>query len=452
MKAEFISREINTINMKMEVTAEELQVEIEDIFRKNRKNITIPGFRKGKAPRSIIERYYGKGVFLEDATTAVFNKYYPEALDELDFEPVDSPEIEVVGDKVEEGSPIVFDIKFLTTPIVHLDKYKGVEVTVPPVSVEDEDVEMSLHSTAQRNARLIPVERPAEEGDTVTIDYKGFTEDGTQFEGGTADNYQLKLGSGRFIPGFETQLIGTSTGDDVEISIAFPDEYPEETLAGKPVLFKVNVKEVFEEELPPIDDDLAKECSEFDTLEEWKEDLRKNLLESREKSRRALIRNEAMQQLGEKAIIDIPEVMIDQEVDNRVRQFDQQLGYSGMSIEEYLKNAHETMDDFRSSIRADAERILRSSLIVQDIARREGLTASDEELDEEIRKMGVQYGLKPDQMREVVGKDIKYVARDICARKAMELVADEAVVIEMSAGEGAEEEAAETAVEETAEE
>lgn len=450
MKAEFISREINTINMRMEVTAEELQEEIEKIYRANKKNITIPGFRKGKAPRSLIERYYGKGVFLEDATTNVFNRFYGDALDEFDFEPVDNPEIEVVGDKVEEGSPVVFDIKFLTTPEVHLDKYKGIEVTVPPIVVGDKDVDLALQGIAQRNARLIPVERAAEKDDTVTIDYKGFTDDGTQFEGGTAEDFQLKLGSGRFIPGFEDQVIGASTGDHVEVSVTFPPEYPEPTLAGQPVIFEVDVKEVFEEELPEIDDDLAKECSEYDTLEEWKVELRENIVKSRETSRKAMIRNDAIKYMSDHAIIDIPEVMIDHEVDKRMREFDQQLSYSGMSLEQYLESAHETVDDFRSNIREDSERILRNSLIVQDIARREGLEATEEELEEEIRKMGIQYGLKPDQMRDVIGKDIKFVKRDICAKKAMDIVVEEAVITESGEAEAAEE-ATEAAVDAGAE-
>lgn len=445
MKAEFISREINTINIRMEVTAEELQAEIEAIYRKNKKNITIPGFRRGKAPRSIIERYYGKGVFLEDATTNVFNKFYPEALDQMDYEPVDSPEIEVVGDKVEEGSPVVFDVKFLTTPEVHIESYKGIEVKVPPINVTEDDVNLSLKGIAQRNARLLSVERAAEMDDTVSIDYKGFTDDGEQFEGGTADNFQLKLGSGRFIPGFEDQLVGVSAGDHVEVSVTFPPEYPEASLAGQPVIFEVDVKEVFEEEVPPIDDDLAKECSEFDTLEEWKVQLKENIENSRQTSRRAMIRNDAIQYLSDHAIIDIPEVMIDEKVRERMNQFDQQLGYSGMSLEEYLEAAHESVDDFKSSIREDSERVLRNSLIVQEIARREGIEASDEELEEEVRKMGVQYGLKPDQMREVIGRDIKYVRRDICANKAMELVIDEAKVIVEESPEPTEEEGAEAA-------
>lgn len=442
MKAEFISREINTINMRMEVTAEELQEEIEAIYRQNKKNITIPGFRRGKAPRKIIERYYGTGVFLEDATTNVFNKFYGDALDQFDFEPVDNPQIEVVGDKVEEGSPVVFDIKFLTTPEVHMESYKGIEVSVPPIVVEDKDVDLALQGIAQRNARLLSVERAAEMNDTVTIDYKGYTDDGTQFEGGSADDFQLKLGSGRFIPGFEDQVIGSSAGDHVTVSVTFPPEYPEPTLAGQPVIFEVDVKEVFEEEVPPIDDDLAKECSEYDTLDEWKVELRENMLKSRETSRRSMIRNDAVKFLNDHAIIDIPEVMIDHEVDKRMREFDQQLSYSGMSLEQYLEQAHETIDDFRSNIREDSERILRNSLIVQDIAKREGLEATEEELEEEIRKMGVQYGLKPEQMRDVIGKDIKFVKRDICAKKAMEIVVDSAVVTEYTPEEAGEQQEA----------
>lgn len=428
MKAEFISREINTVSMKMEVTAEELEKQIEAVYRQNKKHFTVPGFRKGKAPRKIIENLYGKDIFMEEACTAVFNEFYGEALDEIGYEPVDNPDIEVDGGKIEQGEGVVFNIKFLCTPEVHIEDYKGVEVSVPVNEVTDLDVENALRGTAKRNARLVPVDREARMEDTVVIDYKGFTLDGEQFEGGTAEGHNLKLGSNSFINGFEDQVVGMMPGEEKTIEVRFPMDYPVDSLADEVVKFETKLNEVMEEDVPPIDDDLARECSEFDTLEEWKADMRENIKSSREGHRRDQIKNEIMKKLSEEAIIDIPEVMIDHEVDRLMDNFDQQLSYSGLTLESYLESAQETEDDFRAQVREDAERKLRANLIIQEIARREKVTATEEELNEEIRKVGVQYGLDVEKAREMIGNDIKYVERDLLSKKALDILADAADV------------------------
>ncbi len=428
MKAEFISREINTVSMRMEVTAEELNKQLDAVYKENKKHFTVPGFRKGKAPRKIIENLYGKGIFMEDAVTAVFNEFYGPALDELGYEPVDNPDIEVDGGNIEEGNGVVFNVKFLCTPEVFIESYDGIEVGVPMIEVSEFDVNRALESTAKRNARLIPVEREARMNDTVIIDYKGFLEDGEQFEGGTAEGFDLKIGSNTFVGGFEDQIIGMEIGEEKVIEIRFPSTYREERLAGEIAKFETKLHEVMEEEVPPIDDDLARECSEFDTLEEWKEDMRANLKKSREGHRRDQIKNEVMKKLSEEAIIDIPEVMIDHEVDRLMTNFDQQLSYSGMTLDSYLESAQESEDDFRATVREDAERKLRANLIIQEIARRENVTVTPEELDEEIRKMGIQYGLDVEQTKEMIGSDMKYVERDLRSKKALEIVADRADV------------------------
>lgn len=455
MKAEFLNRDGNTISMTMEVTADEFEDAINAVYLRNKSQIQVPGFRKGKAPRKIIENNYGKGIFIEDAVTDVFNKFYPEAINELGYEPVDHPDIDLGDQEVKSGNGILFNIKFLTEPEVHLESYKGVEVSIPEVDVTNRDIENALNGFAMRNARLVHVDREARMNDTVVLDYKGFLEDGTQFEGGTAENYKLKLGSNSFIPGFEDQLIGAEPGEERTVDVKFPENYHSEDLADKVAKFECKIDEVLEEQLPEIDDDLARECSEFDTLDEWKEDIRKNITESREKQKRDHIKNEAVKVLYDEAIIDIPEVMIDHEVDNLLQQFDQQLSYSGMSLDEYLSATQDSIDNFKDTVRADAERKVRSNLIVQEVARQEGLTATEEEIDEELKRMSSQYGVTPEKMREMVGPDINIIKKDIASRKALDIIADNAVVTEtpimpedgLETKEATDEEAAVTAAE-----
>ncbi|MGI6205230.1 MAG: trigger factor [Anaerovoracaceae bacterium] len=459
MKSEFLNRDVNTISMDMEVTADEFEEAINAVYKRNKGKIQVPGFRKGKAPRKIIENYYGRGIFLEDAVTDVFNKFYPEAIDEIGYEPVDHPDIDLGDQEVKSGNGIVFHVKFITEPEVHLERYKGVEVSVPEIEVTNRDVENALNGFAMRNARLVHVDREARMNDTVVLDYKGFLEDGTQFEGGTAENQKLKLGSNTFIPGFEDQLIGAEPGEERTVEVKFPDNYQSKDLAGKVAKFDCKIDEVLEEQLPEIDDDLARECSEFDTLDEWKEDIRKNIKDSRENQKRDHIKNEAVKVLYDEAVIDVPEVMIDHEVDNLLQQFDQQLSYSGMSLDEYLTATQDSIDNFKDTVRADAERKVRSNLIVQEVARQEGLTATDEEVDEEIKRMSTQYGVTPERMKEMIGPDIKIIRKDIASRKALDIIADNAEVTEtpvmpedgLEQKESTDEAAAETADEKAAE-
>ena len=430
MKSTFISREINTINMEMEVTAEEFEAAINEVFQKNRKYFAVPGFRKGKAPRRIIENNYGKDVFIEEAVSVVFNKFYSDALDELGYEPVDHPDIDLEGQEIESGKGINFKVKFVTEPEVKIEKYKGIEVEAPRAEVTDADVESQLKSYATRNARLLSVDREAAEGDTVVFDYAGFIGE-EQFEGGTAENSNLKLGSKNFIPGFEEQLIGVKAGDEKDIEVPFPIDYPVEKLAGELAVFKCKIHEIKEEELPEIDDDFAKECSEFDTLEEWKADLKERLAVGKASTRRTNIKNAALDKLMMAAVIDIPECMIENEIDDLLKQFDQQLSYSGQNLQAYLQETKTEMTQFREQIRMEAERKVKGRLVIAEIAKQEGIDATDDEVTEELRSMGIQYGMDAEQMREVVGKDIKYIKKDVIAKKALEVVADHAVVTDL---------------------
>lgn len=433
MKAEFLSREINTVSMKMEITAEEFDSAINKVYMENKNRFTVPGFRKGKASRKMIENHYGAEIFIEDAVSKVFNEKYPEALEEIGYEPVDYPDVDLSDQELKAGSGFAFNVKFLTEPEVTIlpGDYMGVEVSVPTTKVTEKDINAQLRSYAARNARLVTVDRPAAMMDTVVLDYKGFTEDGVQFEGGTAENHKLKLGSNEFIPGFEDQLVGVKAGEEKEIEVKFPFDYPEKKLADQVVTFVCTIHEVKEEEPPEINDDLAKECSEFDTIDEWKVDIEKKLIANKEMQNQNNIKNEAMKEIYEEIIVDIPEVMIEHEIDELLRQFEEQLSYTGANLQVYLQETHTNMEEFRDQIRLDAEKKVKSRLIVQAIAKNENIEVSEEELTEELRRMGVQYGVDAEKMRELVGNDIKYIRNDLASKKALDIIAANAVVNEI---------------------
>lgn len=454
MKATFISREINTVSMTMEITAEEFENAINKVYKAKRNIFTVDGFRKGKAPRKLIESKYGKDVFYEDALSEAFNDNYATALEELGYEPVDHPDIDLGEQKVESGKGIVFNIKFITEPEVDVKDYKGIYVEVPAPVVTEDDIDTQLRSYAQRNARLITVDRAAGQDDTIVLDYAGYTQEGEQFQGGTAEGHKLKLGSHEFIPGFEEQLYGVKAGDERSIDVTFPIDYPGDKLAGQVVTFKCTIHEVKEEELPAIDDDLAKECSEFDTLEEWKEEIRKKVEENKKQQNENRAQNEILNRLYEDTIIDIPEVMIEHQIDDLMRNFDQQLSYSGMSLVGYLEATHTDMEEFREQVRNEAEKKVKTRLIVEAIAAKEGLTAEEDDIQEELKKMSVQYGVTPEKMAEIIGDDIKYLKKEISGKKAIQLLTESAEIEEVEEQTAEEapaqpEEAAADAAEET---
>ena len=419
--------------MTMEITAEEFDKAIDEVFKENRKRFTVPGFRKGKATRKMIENHYGADIFTEDAVSKVFNEKYPEALEELGFEPVDYPDVDFGDQELKAGQGFTFSVKFLTEPEVHIEKgdYMGIEVSVPSTQVTEKDINAQLRSYAMRNARLVTVDRPAQMMDTVVLDYKGFTPDGKQFEGGTAENHKLKLGSAEFVPGFEDQLVGVSAGEEKEIEVKFPFDYPEKTLADEVITFQCTIHEVKEEEPPEINDDLAKECSEFDTIDEWKVEIEEKLRANKEMQNQNNIKNEAMKEIYEDIIVDIPEVMIEHEIDELLRQFEEQLSYSGQSLQVYLQETHSDFEEFREQIRGDAERKVKSRLIVQAIAKNEGIEITEEEMDAELARMGTQYGVSAERMREIVAKDIKYIRNDLAAKKALDIIAANCVIEEI---------------------
>ena len=334
MKSTLISKENNDAKFTMEFTPEEFENAIINVYKAQKDRFSVDGFRKGKAPRSIIEKKYGEGVFFEDAINNLFSANYPSALDELELNVIDSPRAEFSQIKKGEGFTVTITVECY--PEIEVKDYKGVEIEAVSSEVTDEDVENELKARARRNSRMVTVDRPAKEGDTVLIDYEGWVGD-QQFEGGTAERQPLKLGSGTFIPGFEEQLIGVSTGEDKDVKVTFPEDYHAEDLAGKEAVFKCKVHEVKEEEVPEINDEFVKDVSEFDTLDEYKADIRKELEKSKASRAENAMKNKVIEKVFEANDIDVPDVMVESEIDNMISEFDQQLRSQGLDLNTYMQ-------------------------------------------------------------------------------------------------------------------
>lgn len=430
MKVNLLSREGNNVNITIDVTGEEFDKALNDAYQNTKHRFLVDGFRKGKAPRKVIESKFGSEIFFEDAISNLFNEIYPQALAEIKIEPVDHPQIDFGEETLTAGKGFTYNVTFVAEPEIEVKDYKGVKVIVPEPDVTDDDIEKHMESLRARNARLITVDKMAENGDTVVIDYKGFKGE-TQFEGGTADGHKLKLGSKQFIPGFEEQLIGVKAGDEVEVDLTFPSDYPSESLAGAPVVFKVKVHEVKEEELPELDDDFAKEISEFDTLEELTVDTRKKLEANRRQQTENTIKNEAIDAIYRKNIVDIPEVMIEKQIEDMMREFDQQLGYSGMNLEQYLQMSQTPVDEFKAQIRDEAERKVKTRLLIEAVARQEDIEVSEDEIQEYLEKMAVSYSMTADELRAAMGSDIQYVEKEVRGRKAVDFIVENADIEEV---------------------
>ena len=426
MKSTFISKENNEAKFKMEFTAEEFENAVVKVYQKEKDKFEIDGFRKGKAPRSLIEKRYGEGIFFEDAINNLFSLNYPLALDELDIDVIDYPKTEFSQVKKGEG----FDITVTVTcyPEFEVKDYTGVEIEKVSSEVTDEDVDKEIQNMAARNSRMVEVDRPAQDGDMVMIDYAGFVGD-EQFEGGTAERQPLKLGSGTFIPGFEEQLIGASKGDDVEVKVTFPEEYHSEDLAGKDAIFKCKVHEVKEQEIPEIDDDFVKDVSEFDTLDELKASKKEELEKAAVVRAENQMKNSVIEKVFEANDIDVPEVMVNSEIDSMMSEFDQQLRAQGMDLNTYLQYAGQDPAAFRETLREDAFKKTKTRMIVAKIVDQEKFEVSDEEVDEQVEKMAQQYGLEKDKLMEMIGvENVEAIRGDIKMTKAVDYMYENAVI------------------------
>ncbi|MBC9783015.1 trigger factor [Heliobacterium chlorum] len=390
MKATVEKIDKNQVVLHIEVEAEKLEKAIEKAYKKLVGKINIPGFRKGKTPRKIIEARFGKEVFYEDALEFVVPEAYAEAIAENNVDPVDQPEIDV--QKIEQGQPLVFKATVTVKPEVQLGEYKGVEVENKPVTVTDEDVQRQLETMQKRHARLIIVgeEGEAQMGDTVTIDFEGF-KDEVPFEGGKGEDYPLELGSNTFIPGFEEALVGAKVGENRDLNITFPAEYHVKTLAGQPAVFKTVVKEIKRKEYATIDDEFAKDVSDFDSLDELKADIRKNLQESAEKAGEQAKQNAVLDKVVANAELDVPQVMVDKRVEQLLEDYGQRLQYQGLSLDQFIEMTGQSKDDLKAQFVPEGLKSVKQELVLEAIAKAEALAVTEEEVNKEIETMANNY-------------------------------------------------------------
>lgn len=418
----------NIVQLEIEVEAEKFEQGLQKSYFKNAKKFNIPGFRRGKAPRHLVERYYGEQVLYEDAINEVCPEAYDKAIEENDIHPVDRPEIDIK--QIGKGQPLIFTATVTVKPDVELGEYKGVEVEKANAVVTDEDVEKELEKVRDRNSRLLTVDdRPAASGDTVTIDFEGFI-DGVAFDGGKGTDYELVLGSGTFIPGFEDQLIGVQKGEEKEVNVTFPEDYNNTDLAGKASVFKVNVKEIRVKELPNLDDEFAKDVSEFDTLEEYKADVRKKLLERAEHMAHHENEDKVVEKVVENAVVDIPPVMIERQIDNLVYDFRMRLMYQGLELDKYLEIMGMDMNSFREQFKQRAEQEVKTQLVLDKISKVEAIVPTDEDTDNEIKRLAENYKQREEDFRQhLKPDDIEYIRSTLVTRKTVDFLLENAKLI-----------------------
>ena len=424
--------EKNMAKLTIEVSAEDLDKAMEKAYQKQKSRISLPGFRKGKAPRKMIESMYGKGVFMEDAVNSLVPQEYTKALGECDLEIVSQPEINVT--QMEPGKALIFTADVAVKPEVTLGDYKGVEVPKSEIAVTDEEVDAEVKKEQDKNARTVAVEdRAAANGDITTIDFEGFV-DGVAFDGGKGTDYALTLGSGTFIPGFEDQLVGANTGDHVEVKVTFPEEYQAKELAGKEAVFQCDVKKIETKEVPELDDEFAKDVSEFDTLAEYKEDVKKKLTEKKEKEARTAKENAAVDKAIENAQMDIPELMTKTECRQMMDDFSRRMQQQGLSMEQYFQFTGQSMDKMMDDMKPQALKRIQTRLVLEKVAEAENIQPSEEEITEEIQKMADAYKMEADKIREAIGESgLEQMKKDMAVQKAVTVIADAAVEVEKAA-------------------
>ena len=424
--------EKNMAKLTIKVSAEDLDKAMEKAYQKQKSRISLPGFRKGKAPRKMIESMYGKGVFMEDAVNSLVPQEYTKALGECDLEIVSQPEINVT--QMEPGKALIFTADVAVKPEVTLGDYKGVEVPKSEITVTDEEVDAEVKKEQDKNARTVAVEdRAAANGDITTIDFEGFV-DGVAFEGGKGTDYALTLGSGTFIPGFEDQLVGANTGDHVEVKVTFPEEYQAKELAGKEAVFQCDVKKIETKEVPELDDEFAKDVSEFDTLAEYKEDVKKKLTEKKEKEARTAKENAAVDKAIENAQMDIPELMTKTECRQMMDDFSRRMQQQGLSMEQYFQFTGQSMDKMMEDMKPQALKRIQTRLVLEKVAEAENIQPSEEEITEEIQKMADAYKMEADKIREAIGESgLEQMKKDMAVQKAVTVIADAAVEVEKAA-------------------
>ena len=418
--------EKNMVKLTIEVDAEEFAKGMEAAYEKNKNKISVPGFRKGKVPKQMIEKMYGAGIFYEDAANAIIPKEYQRAAVESGLDIVSQPEIDVT--QIEEGKNFIFTATVAVRPEVTLGTYKGVEIAKVSTEVTDEDLEAEIKKVQEQNARIINVEdRPVQDKDDTVIDFEGFM-NGVPFAGGKGENYSLTIGSHSFIDTFEEQLIGRNIGEETEVNVTFPEEYHAAELAGKPATFKVTVKEIKSKELPELNDELVQDISEFKTVDEYKADLKATLEKKKAKDAEVKKENEAIEAAVANAAMEIPEAMIKQQALQMADGYDRNLKQQGISLEQYVKMMGKEIDKFIESIYPEAEKRIKNGLVLDAIAKAEDFTVTDEEVEEEIKNMASMYNMKEDELKDMMtDNERNQIKEDLAVQKAVKLIAAEAV-------------------------
>lgn len=429
MKATAEKIENNKVKLKIQVDAQDFEKALDKSYMKNKGKFLIPGFRKGKAPRRLIERYYGEGVFYEDAFNEIFHEVYWKAVEENGLEPVDYPTVEEI-EQIGSGKDLVFTASVVVKPEVELGQYKGIEVEKVEYNVTDKDVEDALKRIQERYARWVAVEgRPIKEGDLVTLDYQGFV-DGQPIKDGSAQNYALEVGSKSFIPGFEEQLIGLNAGDEKEIKVTFPEDYGIEELKGKEAVFKVKIHDIKEKELPELDDEFAKDVSDFETFEEYKVHLREVLEREAQNQARKQMEEQLLSQVVEGAKVDIPDVMVEREIDNMLSNFEFGLYYRGLTLKRYLELTGTSMADLRAQYRQEAYTRVKTGLVLEKIAKVEDIEVTQEDLDKELEELAGQFNITVDEARERYAEGLERRKDEILTRKTIDFLMDNAVIVD----------------------
>lgn len=427
MSSEIIKKEDTEITLKLVVESAKFEEAISRVYNKTKSKFNIQGFRKGRAPRKIIERYYGVEIFYEDAIEMIFPEVYEAALKEHNVEPVDNPKIDI--EEINKDEDVIFTAVIEVMPEFEVAEYKGIEVKKKEYNVQEEDIQKELDTLLEKNARMIAIEdREVQENDMVIIGYKG-TIDGVAFEGGTAERQNLIIGSGQFIPGFEEQLVGKNIGEEVKVEVTFPEEYHAKELAGQDAIFEVVIHEIKEKEIPQLDDEFAKDVSEFDTLDELKNNIKEDLEKDAKNRAEQELRNDIVEQVSNKIDIKIPDAVIERQVDNMLMDLGYNLQYQGLSIEHYLQMMGITGEDLREQMKADAVKTVRNELVLGKIGEQENIVATDEELNEEIQKTAEQFGQDFEKMKSgLKEQDLKSIREGIIFRKTVDFLVENAQI------------------------
>ena len=427
MKAELVKKEGNKVTLKITVDNNKFEEAVNKAYNKTKGKYNIPGFRKGKAPKVVIETQYGKGVFYNDAIDMLFPEVYPEALKELNIDPIDRPDLDI--EEISKDNGLVMVVNVEVKPEFELGAYKGIEISKVDNTVSEEDVEARLNEMVNRNARLTSVEDKAlENGDTAVIDFEGF-KNGVAFEGGKGENYNLVIGSNTFIPGFEDQLVGKKAGEEVEVNVTFPEAYHAENLAGKPVVFNVKVNDVKVKEVPALDDEFAKDTTEFETLAELRADVKAKLEEQAKNAADAEMRNALVEKVSANTEVEVPEAMVQHQIENMLMELNYQLQYQGLNLEQLLQMTGRGLDELREERRADAERLVKSSLVLEAIAEKENVEANDADVDDELEKMAAMYNMEVEKIKSSLREtDIEDIKGQIKIRKTLDLLVENATI------------------------